>query len=115
MFATCGYYHNLAVTDTGRLYQWGKLYKHDADVKSFGMEVNLPGMNERRAKLVSKSHQSYYAADVNMSEVEESDKVTNFGTFVACMTKKISHASPNFFLILLPSFLKNKYRSSKDS
>ena len=59
-----------------------KLSAEPVDIALF--DINLPGMNERRAKLVSKSHQSYYAADVNMSEVEESDKVTNFGTFVAC-------------------------------
>jgi hypothetical protein len=88
---SCGYYHNLAVTDTGRLYQWGKLYKIDDDPnaeKHHGISINLPGMNEQRAKLISKSHRQYYAGGMSAAELSEemaeSDQMTNFGTFIPC-------------------------------
>lgn len=61
---TCGYYHCLAITASGRLYQWGKLHKHvnGADKEYFGMAIGLSGLqSERMKRMVDRSHNAYYA------------------------------------------------------
>lgn len=60
----CGYYHCLAVTASGQLYQWGKLHKHvhGADKEYFGMAIGLSGLqSERMKRMVDRSHNAYYA------------------------------------------------------
>lgn len=75
MLATAGYYHNLALTDQGRVFQWGKLYteKEGSDANTyFGISINLPGLD---AELIAASHRRYYAAGLSASELEEGHKV----------------------------------------
>jgi hypothetical protein len=81
---------------SGRLFQWGKLYRNDTSEEAaqyFGVQVNLPGMQRegrgmpdgQKGELISESHRSYYAGDLKQDELAESDRVTNFGTFVPCI------------------------------
>jgi len=81
----CGYYHCLAFTAGGKLYQWGKLHKHEGVSKEyFGMAIGLSGLQSERAKrMIDRSHNAYYAAGTaSDQDTEELSRLQNFGTFV---------------------------------
>jgi hypothetical protein len=62
--AACGYYHCLAYTVGGKLYQWGKLHRHieGPSTEYFGMAIGLSGLgSERMKRMVDRSHSAYYA------------------------------------------------------
>lgn len=83
MSAQCGFYHCLAVTSDGKVYQWGKLNKTSDKASYFGTAVSLPGMNDALLGVITNSHQQYYAGNLNTDEDEQLKKLTNFGEFVS--------------------------------
>src|SRR3989338_3742783 len=94
-----GNFHSLALTDTGKLYEWGRLYRYENEEDTsdsndgdsttvngtrirgqrvlFGSHINLPGLQS----MLTRSAQSYYAAGLSLEEIEESANVVNFGNF----------------------------------
>ena len=80
---SAGYYHNLAVSDRGRVFQWGKLYKHmDGPAEGyFGMNINLPGLDKQR---IDSSHRRYYAGELSEAAIE--GQTTDFAAFRAYLS-----------------------------
>jgi hypothetical protein len=50
----------LAVTNEGRVYQWGKLYKLGDTKQYFGGVIGLTGMKDSSRLMIDKSHKLYY-------------------------------------------------------
>jgi len=82
--AKCGYYHCLAVTSNGRLYQWGKINRIASSNEAsgyFGMAIQLPGMD---MDVITESHKQYYAGDLTGEDGQDDFKdISNFGAFVS--------------------------------
>lgn len=80
-----GVNHCLAVTNTGTVYQWGKLNRavsNDEATGYFGVTVSLPGMIDM--DVIRDSHRQYYAGDYNTEEeTAELKELANFGSFVS--------------------------------
>ncbi|EFA83284.1 regulator of chromosome condensation domain-containing protein [Heterostelium album PN500] len=58
----CGNYHSLALTDTGKVYQWGQLHEIDATksgVKSQGGLVEMTGIKSFASKVADHSLSMY--------------------------------------------------------
>eukprot|EP01114_Cavostelium_apophysatum_P015328 TRINITY_DN4148_c0_g2_i2.p1 TRINITY_DN4148_c0_g2~~TRINITY_DN4148_c0_g2_i2.p1 ORF type:complete len:779 (+),score=239.68 TRINITY_DN4148_c0_g2_i2:397-2733(+) len=73
----CGYYHCVAVTETGRVYTWGKLHKvGDPSQKKqgFGGVIRMPGMKGQ--KMSERSWQAYLKGDST-----DSSSTEEFGQF----------------------------------
>jgi alpha-tubulin suppressor-like RCC1 family protein len=58
--ACTGNWHCVAITDTGRVYQWGRLYHQgtDSSKQYFGFAVKMVGMKTQ--EMVDRSIQDYF-------------------------------------------------------
>jgi len=87
----CGSHHCLAVTQEGKVFQWGACHRFQGSTPNFAEKVAMPGMgewNERKLKLIEGSHALYYAtqcptADAGNEVTYLSPEVANFGAFVS--------------------------------
>jgi hypothetical protein len=68
----------IACKESGKVYQWGKLYKQNEDAAKvyWGFAVNMPGMETQ--KMLDRSLQSYLGGS---SLTEEESEIHNFGRF----------------------------------
>eukprot|EP01113_Clastostelium_recurvatum_P015278 TRINITY_DN1847_c0_g1_i2.p1 TRINITY_DN1847_c0_g1~~TRINITY_DN1847_c0_g1_i2.p1 ORF type:complete len:799 (-),score=177.11 TRINITY_DN1847_c0_g1_i2:50-2446(-) len=83
--AQCGSYHSIALTDTGKVYIWGKINRVDINSESNqyyrGVAQDLPGM-QRNLDRVQASVKAYLAAGLNQETLDQAQVGMEFEKFV---------------------------------
>ena len=80
-----GSMHALALTASGRVFQWGALHtivddKTQKAVPTFGNAIRMPGLQTR--KIIERSSMAYYAGErLESKDMEQLSRELNFGHF----------------------------------